>query len=250
MKKFLAILVLGAIIIAGYNFYNENKKTKKAIAICEDFYKTSDERCINEYWNYHHITTEKAAKKNWPEYKKKVDEILKKVDDLSNKKPNINLLEYSYASALAINNYRINKKQMKDKKIIIADHIWSGDIFYARCYSRYDYSVCMQQSVYNEDGDDIERQTEVQISNIDDFPNVKKIIDELSSYNFSSYRKTVYGILDGKSDYDAKINADFIKFERLELKDKYYENQLRSGLFGIKREEFLEYMKENYPKSK
>ena len=47
-----------------------------------------------------------------------------------------------------------------------------------------------------------------------------------------------------------KINADFIKFEISELEDESYEDQLRMGLLSIKRQEFREYMKENYPKPK
>ena len=196
MKKLLAIVVLG-LIIAGYYFYDENKRIKKATAVCEEHYKTSDQRCIDDYFFYHYHAAKKAAKKNWPEYKKEVDEILNKIDDLNNKKPNIDLIKYNYASAKNIYDSRIiTRKKLRNKKIIIGE-IWSGGFFEPSCsnWRKYDYYVCMKQSVYNEDGDDINKTFEVEIVSMDDFPDVKEIIDKLNSYNFSIYNKTVYGEL-------------------------------------------------------
>ena len=82
------------------------------------------------------------------------------------------------------------------------------------------------------------------------FPKIKKIIDELNSYNFEHYKTTVYGRIIGKELIHKIIEADYIILERFDLDDSAYESSLRPVIYSIKKKEFLDYMKTNYPKEK
>tara|TARA_B100001971_G_C17648909_1_gene267089 strand:- start:39 stop:428 length:390 start_codon:yes stop_codon:yes gene_type:complete len=113
---------------------------------------------------------------------------------------------------------------------------------------KFDHYVCLTQRVYAEDGVAKDEATLVLISNMNKFPKIKKIIEELNSYNFEHYKTTVYGRIIGKELLHRIIEADYIILERFDLDDRDYENALRTGFYLIKREEFLDYMKINYPK--
>ena len=102
-----------------------------------------------------------------------------------------------------------------------------------------------------ESGDDKFDTTVVEISNMNNFPKIKEIIDKFNSYNFDHYKTIVYGKLTkGEKLYNKIIEADFITLERLIFDDHVYKSALNVGIGIIKKQEFLDYMKKNYPKEK
>ena len=154
------------------------------------------------------------------------------------------MLEYSYTSANEITNFRSGER-LKNKKILIAGGETERSYFDGRCYAQ-GYYVCLRQQTYNEDGDTKTRTTEVVISNIDEFPKIKELIDKLDSYAFYYYKIVVYGVLEESGILNKKIKADYIILERNDVSDEMYEDSLMSGIYSIKAKEFREYMKNNF----
>ena len=171
-----------------------------------------------------------------------------KIDDLKKVKPNINLLDYSYTSANEITDFRSEEK-LKDKKILIAGGDTEKSYFDGRCFSQ-GYYVCLRQQTLNDDGNTNIRTTEVIITNIDEFPQIKELIDQLDSYAFYYYKTVVYGVLEESGFLDKKIKADYIILEREDVSDETYKDSLFSGIYSIKRKEFREYMKNNFSEYK
>ncbi len=246
MKKLLGIVVI-FIVIGGYYTYDNNQKLKKANKakkICLDHFKTSDQECLESHSNYAFKISKKKSKEKWPEYKKRVKKIEDKIDDLKKLKLNINLLEYSYTSANEIANYRSHEK-LKNKKILIAGGDSEYDFFSPPCYSS-GYYVCLKQETYDEHGDTKTRLTEVFITNINEFPEIKNLIDQLDEYAFYYYKTVVYGILESSSRLDYKIKAEYITLETYDVSDEAYEDALLNGLYSINRKKYRDYMKKNY----
>jgi len=246
MKKYLWIVVV-FIAISGYFIYDNNQKqnkANKALKICLNHFKTSDQDCLNSYWNYSYKISQKESKKNWPKYKKKVNQIENEINNLKNLKPNLNFLNYSYTAAHEITSYE-SEKRLKNKKILIAGGSSKSSFFKTTCY-RKGYYVCLKQETYDDNTDIETRLTKVSITNIDEFPNIKKIIDELNSYAFYHYKTVVYGILENGSPFYKKIKADYITLETFEISDEIYEDTLMEAIYSIKRKEYRDYMKKNY----
>ena len=246
MKKHLWIVVI-FIAIGGYFIYDNNQKqnkANKALKICLDHFKTSDQDCLNSYWNYSYKISIKESKKNWPKYKEKVNQIENEINNLKNLKPNLNFLDYSYTSANEITSYG-SEKRLKNKKILIAGGSSKSSFFETTCYSN-GYYVCLKQETYDENADTKTRLTEVFITNIDEFPKIKNIIDELNSYAFYHYKTVVYGVLENVSLFDKKIKADYITLETVEISDEIYEDTLMNAVYSIKKKEYRDYMKKNY----
>tara|TARA_B100001063_G_scaffold69250_1_gene63316 strand:+ start:404 stop:1159 length:756 start_codon:yes stop_codon:yes gene_type:complete len=246
MRKVFWLAIIIA-LIAGYFIYDNNQKLKKANKakkICLEHFKTSDQECLDSYSSYAFNISKKKSKEKWPEYKKQIQEIGNKIDDLKKVEPNINLLEYSYTSANEITNFRSGER-LKNKKILIAGGETERSYFDGRCYAQ-GYYVCLRQQTYNEDGDTKTRTTEVVISNIDEFPKIKELIDKLDSYAFYYYKIVVYGVLEESGILNKKIKADYIILERNDVSDEMYEDSLMSGIYSIKAKEFREYMKNNF----
>jgi len=246
MRKVFWLVIIIA-LIAGYFIYDNNQKLKKANKakkICLEHFKTSDQECLDSYSSYAFNISKKKSKEKWPEYKKQIQEIGNKIDDLKKVEPNINLLEYSYTSANEITNFRSGER-LKNKKILIAGGETERSYFDGRCYAQ-GYYVCLRQQTYNEDGDTKTRTTEVVISNIDEFPKIKELIDKLDSYAFYYYKIVVYGVLEESGILNKKIKADYIILERNDVSDEMYEDSLMSGIYSIKAKEFREYMKNNF----
>ena len=246
MKKLLVIVVI-LIVIGGYYTYDKNQKlnkSKKATKICLDHFKTSDQECLDSHSNYAYKISKKKSNERWSEYKKKVKKIEDKIDDLKNLKPSINLLDYSYTSANEITSYQSEEK-LKNKQILIAGGNSGYNIFEPTCYLS-GYYVCLKQETYNDNGDTETRLTEVFITNIDAFPKIKNIIDELDTYAFYYYKTVVYGTLDSEDAFEKKIKADYITLETYDINDDTYEDALMNGVYSIKRKEYLDYMKKNY----
>ena len=88
--------------------------------------------------------------------------------------------------------------------------------------------------------------TEVFITNIDEFPKIKNIIDKLDSYAFYYYKTVVYGTLESSGILDNKIKADYITLETYNVSDETYEDALMNAIYSIKRKEYRDYMKKNY----
>ena len=247
------VIWLGAIValIVGYFIYDNNQKLKKANKakkICLEHFNTSDQECLDSYSSYAFKISKKNSKEKWPEYKKQVQEIEDKIDDLKKIPPEINLLDYSYTSANEITHYRSDER-LKDKKILIAGGEPEYRFFEGRCYAE-GYYVCLKQQTYNEDGDTKTRTTEVIISNIDEFPKIKNLIDELDSYAFYHYKIVVYGVLEKSGILKKNIKADYIILERFEISDETYEDSLMRGMYSIKAKEYREYMKNNFSEHK
>jgi hypothetical protein len=246
MRKVFWLAIIIA-LIAGYFIYDNNQKLKKANKakkICLEHFKTSDQECLDSYSSYAFNISKKKSKEKWPEYKKQIQEIGNKIDNLKKVEPNINLLEYSYTSANEITNFRSGER-LKNKKILIAGGETERSYFDGRCYAQ-GYYVCLRQQTYNEDGDTKTRTTEVVISNIDEFPKIKELIDKLDSYAFYYYKIVVYGVLEESGILNKKIKADYIILERNDVSDEMYEDSLMSGIYSIKAKEFREYMKNNF----
>ena len=246
MKKLLWIVVI-FIIIGGYYTYDKNQKLKKANKakkICLDHFKSSDQVCLDSYSNYSYKISKKKSKERWPKYKKQVKQIEDQIDNLKNLKPKLNLLEYSYTSANEITSYKSDEK-LKNKKILIAGGSSGFNFFEPNCY-RSGYYVCLKQETYDDNGDTKTRLTEVFITNIDEFPKIKNIIDKLDSYAFYYYKTVVYGTLESSGILDNKIKADYITLETYNVSDETYEDALMNAIYSIKRKEYRDYMKKNY----
>ena len=249
MRKVFWLAIIVA-LIAGYFIYDNNQKLKKANKakkICSEHFKTSDQECLDNYSSYAFNISKKKSKEKWPEYKKQVQEIEDKIDDLKKVKPNINLLEYSYTSASEITNFLSEK--LKGKKILIAGGETEHSYFEGRCYTT-GYYVCLRQETINEQGDSNIRTTEVLISNIDEFVEIKDLIDKLNSYAFYFYKVVVYGVLEESGFLDTKIKGDYIILERIDVSDEMYEDSLMRGLYSLYAAEYREYMKNNFSEHK
>tara|TARA_B100001248_G_C27285298_1_gene409780 strand:+ start:51 stop:815 length:765 start_codon:yes stop_codon:yes gene_type:complete len=248
-KVFWFAIIIG--LIAGYFIYDNNQKLKKANKakkICIEHFKTSDQECLDNFSGYTYYISEKNSEEKWPEYKKQVQLIEDKIEDLKKVKPNINLLDYSYTSANEITDFRSEQK-LKDKKILIAGGDTEKSYFDGRCFSQ-GYYVCLRQQTLNDDGNTNIRTTEVIITNIDEFPQIKELIDKLDSYAFYYYKTVVYGVLEESGFLDKKIKADYIILEREVVSDETYRDSLFRGIYSIKRKEYREYMKNNFSEYK
>ena len=112
------------------------------------------------------------------------------------------------------------------------------------------YYVCMKQKGYDYDSDkEVDDKLEVGIINIEDFPKVKEIIDELRSFNLNYYKITVYGEM-MQQGFEPKIDADFIKLEKVLLDDDAYMDALNSGIYDTLHDKFAKYYKEKFPDEK
>ena len=246
MKKiiFPAILIL---IIGGYLYNDKNKKINLAKQVCKEHFKTQDEKCLKDFFDYDYVLASKNANEQLPEYKLKVNKILKEIDNLNIGETDINPFEYTPISYDEINSIS-DQGRLKDKKIIISGDNRVG-IFGSLCSNRSEYSLCLTQVAYDYENDkEIENSKEFSIINIDDFNQIKLIIDKLNKLYFKYYKLTVYGKIETFGILSHKIKADYLKIENISLKDYDYERALRTGLYKKEIKEFLKYYNDKFPK--
>ena len=240
MNRTLIIIII-FLVGGGYYFLTEKKEKDLAKKICSEHFKTTESICIEEYWNYAFRLSSKLAKKNLIEYIKKVKSIENKISQIKEVPIDIDFTDYE---PLSISGMDILKKEYK--KVIIKS-VTTDDFFEPSCRFVYDYQLCMTSKVYDYNNDQEVINTEViEIKNIEKFDEVKKILDELHKLNFRYYKLIVYGDLK-KGIIDSKIDADFIKLEKINLKNSAYETALTVGLNIIKEDEFKKYFKKEFP---
>ena len=239
MNKFFILLVV-LIIGGGYYIYEDQKEKNFAKLICTEHFDTNDKSCLDEYWNYPFRLSNKIAKKNLPEYKKKVQDIENKISKVKYNLDNFNALEYE---PLNFSDLNLTEEY---KKVIIS-HQDSGKFSDVSCRIAFDYQICLSSKSYDYNNDEEVVNTEiVEIINIENFPEIKKILDELHSHNFRHYKMIVYGDLK-KGLINSKIKADLIKLEKINVQQRAYESALNTGIYIIKRGEFEEYFKNKFP---
>ncbi len=239
MKKliFPALIIL---IIFGFYTNNKNKKLNIAKKICGEYFKTQDEKCLRNPKQYDSILARQDAKKQLQEYISKVKPILKRIDNLTINNTDINPFEYSPVSYSDLDSIT-DRTKLKGKKIIISGDN-TGTLFNSHCFAKTRYYVCVKQQAYDNEGDDIiENSKEISIININNFAEIKAILDDLYDLSFLHYKIIVYGIIDEFGILSHKIKADYIRVENVLLKPHYYESSLRTKLFKKYREEFQKY---------
>ena len=239
MNKFFVLIVI-LIIGGGYYLYEDQKEKNLAKLICSEHFETSDKICLDEYWNYPFRLSRQIAEKNLLEYKKKIKSIENKISSIKYNLDNFNALEYGPItySGLGLE---------KDHKKVIISHEDAGKFSDVSCRIAFDYQTCLVSKSYdyNNDNDVVNSET-VKITNIENFPEIKKILDELHSHNFHHYKMVVYGDLK-KGIINSTIKADLIKLEKIDVHDSVYESSLSTGIYIIKRGEFEEYFKTKFP---
>ena len=239
MNRF-TILVIILIVGGGYYIFQDQKEKDLARLICSDHFKTQEKSCLDEYWNYPFRLSDKIAKKNLSEYKNKIKSIENNISLLEYDLDNFNALEYE---PLTISGLGLPKEYNK----VIISHKNTGDFFDVSCRIVFEYQTCLTSKTYDYNNDEDVVNTEVvKITNIENFPEIKKILDELHKYNFRHYKIVVYGDLK-KEIVNTKVRADLIKLEKLDLDDRVYESSLSTGLYFIKQEEFETYFKNKFP---
>ena len=239
MNKFY-ILIIALIIGGGYYFYEDQKEKNLAKLICSEHFETSDKICLDEYWNYPFRLSRQIAKKNLPEYKKKIESIENKISDIKYNLDDFNALEYE---PLTYSGLGLSEQYNK----VIISHKDTGDLFDISCRIEFEYQACLSSKSFDYNNDKEVINTEVVgITNIEDFPEIKKILDELHSHNFRHYKMIIYGNLN-KGIVNSKITADLIKLEKLDLNNYAYESSLSTGIYIIKRDEFVKYLKAKFP---
>jgi len=240
MNKFLVFLA-ALIIGGGYYFYEDQKEKNFAKLICSEHFDTNDKSCLDEYWNYPFRLANKIAKKNFTEYKKKVEGIENKISELKYNLENFNALAYE---PLTFSDLSLEE----DYKKVIISHEDAGKFSDVSCRIAFDYQTCLVSKSYDYNNDQEVVNTEiVEITNIENFPEIKKILDELHSHNFRHYKIITYGDLK-KGLMNSKIKADLIKLEKTNVQERVYESSLSTGIYIIKRKEFEEYFKNRFPK--
>lgn len=240
MNRFV---IFGIILVVGigYYFYKDQEEKNIAKKICSEHFETSDKVCLDKYWVYPFILSQQIAKKNLPEYKKKIKSIEDKISNLKYNLVNFDALEYE---PFTINDLRLRG----DYKKVIISHKDTGKFFDISCRVSFEYQACLSNKLYDYDNDrDVINSEVVEIINIQDFPEIKKILDELHNHNFYHYKMIIYGDLK-KEIINSKIKADLIKLEKLDVHDRIYETSLSSGIYKIKRAEFAKYFKAKFPK--
>ena len=242
MNKFVVLIVI-LIIGGGYYLYEDQKEKNLAKLICSEHFETSDKKCLDEYWNYSFRLSNKIAKKNLPEYKKKVKSIENKISSIKYNLDNFNALEYGPITYSGLGLDRDHKK-------VIISYKDTGDFFDASCREDFKYQTCLISKSYDYNNDkDVVNSEIIKITNIENFPEIKKILDELHSHNFHHYKIVVYGDLN-KGIIHSTIKADLIKLEKIDVPNRAYESSLASGIYIIKRGEFEEYFKNKFPNKK
>ena len=249
MKK---IIFFGLIVLAiiGYQYDKKNKAEIKAKTICTDHFKTDDKRCLEKYWNYIFYISKDLSDERFEEYKLKVQSVENKIDQLIKENENtlINALEYNIIPFHEIRSV-IGDEIVGKKVILTGGNKARFDWPYCRGYFSK-YYVCMKQKGYDYDSDkEVDDKLEVGIINIEDFPKVKEIIDELRSFNLNYYKITVYGEM-MQQGFEPKIDADFIKLEKVLLDDDTYMDALNSGIYDTLHDKFTKYYKEKFPDEK
>ena len=239
MNKFFVLIVI-LIIGGGYYLYEDQKEKNLAKLICSEHFETDDKICLDEYWNYSFRLSNKIAKKNLPEYKKKVKSIENKISSIKYNLDNFNALEYEPITYSGLGLDREHKK-------VIISYKDTGDFFEPSCRNDFKYQTCLisKSYDYNNDKDVVNSET-VKIKNIENFSEIKNILDELHSHNFHHYKMVVYGDLK-KGIINSKIKADLIKLEKIDVHNRVYESSLSTGIYIIKRGEFEEYFKKKFP---
>ena len=239
MNRFI-IFALILVIGGGYYFYKDQKEKNIAKTICSEHFETDEKICLEEYWNYPFRLSNKLAKKNLAEYKKKVQAVENKISLLKYDLENFKALDYE---PLTYSDLGLDK-QYND---IIISHKDEGALFDPSCRIVYEYQLCLISKSFDyNNNEDVVNTEIVEIINIEEFPNIKDILDELHKYNFRHYKIVVYGDLK-KEIVNTKVRADLIKLEKLDLDDRVYESSLSTGLYFIKQEEFETYFKNKFP---
>jgi len=234
------------LIFASYNYYDENKKLKKAQEICKEHFKTSDKRCINSYWNYAFVLSKELSNKGFASYKKQVDELLSQIEEINKISSSINFKDYSFVTTAELSKYRFYDKNnpINYKKIVLSSSAYKSNLDSPfSCWQRNKdkFYICLADT---EDKNKIS----VEIKNINNFPKIKKIIDNLETFNFPYYKKTVFGRIVQESAFEFVFEADYIKLETFKVPDDEYKSSLRLLVDDLKKKDFIEYMKNKYPK--
>lgn len=239
MNKFI-VLAIVLFFAGGYYLYEDQKEKKLAKLICSEHFNTSEKICLEEYWNYAFRLSGKIAEKNLPEYKKKIQSIENKISLLEYDLENFNALEYE---PLTLSDLGLPNEFNK----VIISHKDTGDFFDISCGDPFKYEICLSLKTfdYNNDQDVINTEV-VEITNMENFPEIKIILDELHDHNFNYYKMIVYGDFE-KGFINSKIKADFIKLEKFDLKDRVYQKALNDGIIRIKQHEFEKYFKNKFP---
>jgi len=169
MNKFF-VLIVALIIGGGYYLYEDQKEKNLAKLICSEHFETTDKICLDEYWNYPFRLSRQIAKKNLPEYKKKIENIENKISGIKYNLDDFNALEYE---PLTVSGLSIRS----DYKKVIISHKDTGKFFDISCRITFEYQACLTSKTYDYNNDQDVVSTEVvKITNIENFPEIKKNI--------------------------------------------------------------------------
>lgn len=235
------IIIILAII--SYYSYDKYDKFKFNSSICNDYLKTMDKLCLENPTSYRYQLVDKITKEKLDQYIKNVKEIKGHVDNLKYN-TNINTRDYIPISAYEISNLFLRKNF--DEKIMIFSSLPESYIFMEpNCnIFRKKYGLCLKQKSIDDDSENVFNNQFISISNINDFPKIKKIIDDFSSYGFDRYQLIAYGkLINTDSFLDKKIKADHLIIKNVNTKKQEYETILNQQIHYSEIVKFKKFIK-------
>ena len=248
IKRFwiLILVVIGGVFFL-YNYVLDNIEQKKIYTdVCQKVLLNNSENCFEDPISFSNKHSKITVKKELPDYRQQVLEIKKLIEKHNNSLISMPLDKYQYFSPNAFS------KGAKSEKIIIGGRATcsSGFGFYFS-FNTVKYHFCLTEEVWSEDEQNtITDYTEVQISNIDEFPSAKEIYNLSDKLNFNLFNVNVLGEVVETEGYISfkpfPIKADQISFS-YRGDEKSVESILSKRIKKRKREEIKNYVKEKYP---
>ena len=248
IKRFwiLILVVIGGVFFL-YNYVLDNIEQKKIYTdVCQKVLLNNSENCFEDPISFSNKHSKITVKKELPDYRQQVLEIKKLIEKHNNSLIPVPLDKYQYFSPNAFS------KGAKSEKIIIGGRATcsSGFGFYFS-FNTVKYHFCLTEEVWSEDEQNtITDYTEVQISNIDEFPSAKEIYNLSDKLNFNLFNVNVLGEVVETEGYISfkpfPIKADQISFS-YRGDEKSVERILSKRIKKRKIEEIENYVKEKYP---
>ena len=248
IKRFwiLILVVIGGVFFL-YNYVLDNIEQKKIYTeVCQKVLLNNSENCFEDPISFSNKHSKITIKKELPDYRQQVLEIKKLIEKHNNSLILMPLDKYQYFSPNAFS------KGAKSEKIIIGGRATCSSgwgIYFS--FNTDKYHFCLTEEVWSEDKQDtIIDNTEVQISNIDEFPSAKEIYNLSDKLNFNLFNVNVLGeVVETERLISFKpfpIKADQISFS-YRGDEKSVESILSKRIKKRKREEIKNYVKEKYP---
>lgn len=251
MKYFLGVIAI-IILFNIYDSHQEKKaeKLKKTIT-CMDFLKTDSPNCLDSPFNFVQKKSEKEALKEIKGLKKDIENLNIKLNNFYNLK-SINEDEYQIKSWSEFDKIEFLVKDTKDSEVynkkIVAIGKLSGCMTTETFTNEKKYYFC-SDSINRDD----EYRTTIFIKNINNLPDLKKILDKFSELGLRSdkffisnvdfYDLQVYGKIKKINIMSIEMEVHSIKFFQRLVSDNQILNLLENKIFWNEWNNLIDFQK-------